>query len=144
MISKNFKMAEFAVSARAAAAGVKNVVPENVKPAIRALVLNLLQPLCDKTGWRDRIVSGYRSPEVNALVGGAPSSQHMKGEASDNVFMKDGRAVLPVEVLRALVASGLDFDQAIVYDGFVHLSYTTARPNRRQVLYNKSYRGARL
>ena len=26
-------------------------------------------------------MSGYRSEELNRLVGGAPSSQHMKGEA---------------------------------------------------------------
>lgn len=148
MISSNFKMAEFSVSATAAAAGIPNVIPENVKPAIRALVLNLLQPLCDATGWHDRINSGYRSPEVNKLVGGVATSQHLKGEAADNMFFKkvNGKTVYiaPIEVLRAVVASGLDFDQMIAYNGFVHLSYTTTRPNRRQILYNKSYTGPRL
>lgn len=148
MISSNFKMAEFSVSATAAAAGIPNVIPENVKPAIRALVLNLLQPLCDATGWHDRINSGYRSPEVNKLVGGVATSQHLKGEAADNMFFKkvNGKAVYvaPIEVLRAVVASGLDFDQMIAYNGFVHLSYTTTRANRRQILYNKSYAGPRL
>lgn len=144
MISSNFKMAEFSVSATAAAAGIPNVIPENVKPAIRALVLNLLQPLCDATGWHDRINSGYRSHEVNTLVGGVATSQHLKGEAADNVFYVNGRNIPPIEVLRAVVASGLDFDQMIAYNGFVHLSYTTTRPNRRQILYNKSYTGPRL
>lgn len=148
MISSNFKMAEFSVSATAAAAGIPNVIPENVKPAIRALVLNLLQPLCDATGWHDRINSGYRSPEVNKLVGGVATSQHLKGEAADNMFFKrvNGKTVYiaPIEVLRAVVASGLDFDQMIAYNGFVHLSYTTTRANRRQILYNKSYTGPRL
>lgn len=148
MISSNFKMAEFSVSATAAAAGIPNVIPENVKPAIRALVLKLLQPLCDATGWHDRINSGYRSPEVNKLVGGVATSQHLKGEAADNMFFKkvNGKTVYvaPIEVLRAVVASGLNFDQMIAYNGFVHLSYTTTRPNRRQILYNKSYTGSRL
>lgn len=147
-ISTNFKMAEFGVSATASAKGIRNIIPEEVKPAIRALVTNLLQPLCDATGWHDQINSGYRSPEVNKLVGGVPMSQHLKGEAADNMFYKkvDGKMVYvaPIEVLRAVVASGLDFDQMIAYNGFVHLSYTTTRANRRQILYNKSYNGPRL
>ena len=148
MISKNFRMSEFGVSVKAAAAGLSNEIPESVKPAIRALVLNLLQPICDAKGWHDRMNSGYRSPTVNRLVGGVATSQHVKGEAADNVFYKKtgGRPVYiePIEVLRAVVAADLDFDQMIAYPGFVHLSYTTTRPNRRQILYNKSYRGPRL
>lgn len=148
MISRNFRMAEFSASATAAAAGIPNVIPENVKPAVRALVLNLLQPLCDAVDWHDRINSGYRSPEVNKLVGGAVTSQHLKGEAADNVFFKKmgGKTVYvaPIDVLRVVVASGLDFDQMIAYNGFVHLSYAATRPNRRQILYNKSYTGPRL
>jgi len=147
-ISNNFKMAEFGVSATASAKGISNVIPEYVKPAIRSLVLDLLQPICDATGWHDLINSGYRSPEVNKLVGGVPTSQHLKGEAADNMFYKkvNGKTVYiaPIEVLRAVVSSGLDFDQMIAYNGFVHLSYTTTRANRRQILYNKSYTGSRL
>ncbi len=29
------------------------------------------------------IVSGYRSPSTNALVGGAPRSRHLQGDAAD-------------------------------------------------------------
>lgn len=141
-------MAEFAVSATAAAKGIKMVIPEAVKPNIVALVTKLLQPLCDATGWRDQVNSGYRSPEVNKLVGGVPTSQHLTGQASDNMFYTktvDGvKYVRAVDVLRSLVASGLDFDQAIAYPTFVHLSYRAHGKNRRQVLYNKSYKGAKL
>lgn len=148
MISKNFKYAEFSASATASARGINNEIPENVKPAVRALVLNLLQPLCDRTGWSDLITSGYRSSELNRAVGGASASQHCKGEAADNRFYRKvngvTRYVIPVEVVRTLLTSELDFDQAIVYPSFVHLSYTVARPNRRQVLYDKTYKGDRL
>ena len=146
MISSNFKTAEFSVSATAAAAGIPNVIPENVKPAIRALVLNLLQPLCDATGWHETPTNSTSS--ALKLVGGVATSQHLKGEAADNMFFKtvNGKTVYvaPIEVLRAVVTSGLDFDQMIAYNGFVHLSFTTTRPNRRQILYNKSYNGPRL
>jgi hypothetical protein len=143
-ISSNFKMAEFRVSVTTTAAGIPNGIPEDVKPAIQALVLNLLQPICDATGWRCKINSGYRSPEVNRRVGGVATSQHVKGEAADCVFLPKDIKVLPIDVLRVVTELGLDFDQMIAYNGFVHLSYTTKRANRRQILYNKSYTGVRL
>lgn len=148
MISKNFKMSEFAVSASASAKGHTIVIPEELKPNIVALVVNLLQPICDATGWKDKVNSGYRDEFTNNLVGGAKGSQHTKGEAADNMFYKfvDGKAeyLKPIEVLRKVIELNLDFDQMIAYPGFVHLSYTTDRENRKQVLYNKSYKGEKL
>ena len=80
------------------------------------------------------ISSGFRNPEVNKLVGGVPTCQHMKGQAAD-VRVKD-----PRKLLACLLESGLDFDQAILYqDGrnnFLYLSYNSER-NRKQVLYSK-------
>ena len=119
-------------------------VPTEFQPAIISLVKNLLQPICDRTGWSDTILSGYRSIELNRAVKGASGSQHMKGEASDNVFKMNGKAVPIIAVLKLVKESGLDFDQMIAYPTFVHLSYTTKRPNRRMILYNSSYVGKRL
>ena len=148
MISKNFKMSEFAVSTSASAKGHTIVIPENIEPNIVALVINLLQPICDATGWKDKVNSGYRDEFTNNLVGGAKGSQHTKGEAADNMFyvLKDGKAeyLKPIEVLRKVVELGLDFDQMIAYPTFVHLSYTTSKQNRKQILYNSSYKGERL
>ena len=63
-------------------------------------------------------MSGYRSEELNRLVGGAPSSQHMKGEGGRHYTVDRNR------LLEDLVASRLNFDQAILYrtKGFIHLS----------------------
>lgn len=149
-ISKNYQLNEFAVSATAAARGIKLEVPDWAVCNVKTLVEKLLQPINDATGWRNQVTSGYRSPEVNKLVGGVPSSQHLTGMASDNKFYEvDGagkfkRWVTPIEVLRAVKGLGIEFDQMIAYPSFVHLSYNPARPNRRQVLYNKSYTGKRL
>ena len=118
-------------------------IPINIRPAIIALVVHVLQPICDKTGWSCHINSGYRSIELNrALSGAAPASQHMKGEAADCVFMKDKKPVPIIEVLK--VGKELCFDQMIAYPTFVHFSYTRLRANRKMVLYNKSYKGERL
>jgi len=147
-ISKNFNLQEFAVSAKASTKGHKIVIPDNVVPNIVSLVNNLLQPICDASGWHDTINSGYRDDFTNKLVGGVPGSQHCTGEAADNMFFEkvDGnkKYILPVDVLKKVVELDVDFDQMIAYNGFVHLSYTTKRKNRRQILYNKSYTGKRL
>lgn len=148
-ISRNFSLQEFANSTVARQRGIVNEIPEGVKPAIRALVINLLQPLCDRTGWHDRINSGYRCTALNEAVGGVPTSQHLRGEAADNVFyaVKPGGEtynIPPVDVLREVVHSGLPFDQAIAYPTFVHLSYSAAGRNRGMVLYSANYKGERL
>ena len=139
-ISKNFRMDEFNVSA--SHPELAQGIPINVRPAIIALVTHILQPICDKTGWTCKINSGYRSIELNRAVGGALSSQHMKGEAADCVFMKDGKAVKIIDVMKA--GKDLNFDQMIAYPTFVHFSYTRQRANRKMVLYNSSYVGKRL
>ena len=45
--------------------------------------LSLLSDFLGKLPFKLRVNSGYRSPEVNALVGGSTSSQHMNGLATD-------------------------------------------------------------
>lgn len=141
-ISKNFTMDEFSVSA--SYPELAKGVPILYRPAIIALVTHVLQPICDKAGWTCYINSGYRSIELNRAVGGAPTSQHMKGEAADCVFKKNGVAVKIIDVMKVAKEMKLDFDQMIAYPTFVHFSYTKKRANRKMVLYNKSYKGIKL
>ena len=141
-ISKNFRMDEFNVSA--SHPELAKGIPINIRPAIIALVVHVLQPICDKTGWSCTINSGYRSIELNRAVGGALSSQHMKGEAADCVFKKDGKAVKIIDVMKVAKDNCINFDQMIAYPTFVHFSYTRLRANRKMVLYNSSYKGEKL
>ena len=141
-ISKNFRMDEFNVSA--SHPELAKGIPINIRPAIIALVVHVLQPICDKTGWSCTINSGYRSIELNRAVKGALSSQHMKGEAADCVFKKDGKAVKIIDVMKVAKDNCINFDQMIAYPTFVHFSYTRLKANRKMVLYNSSYVGKRL
>ena len=95
------------------------------------LVERLLDPLRERLGEPIAILSGYRSPEVNTLVGGVTDSQHTLGEAADCYCLAG-----PERLLAVLRASGLPFDQAIVYRrrNFLHLSYRAGRC-RGQILY---------
>jgi zinc D-Ala-D-Ala carboxypeptidase len=84
-----------------------------------------------------KVTSGYRAPHVNLRIGGAKSSQHLRGEAADVVPVRT-----PLEdawrVLVELVEGGLPADQAIVYQrerghGWIHVSHSSLR-QRGQLL----------
>lgn len=138
-ISKNFSYKEFEQSATADKKGICNVVRSfTVRDAIKSLVDNILQPLRDIAGVPLHINSGYRCPELNAAVGGTPTSQHVKGEAADIAFPK------PIELAKMAVDNSLPFDQMIIYPTFVHFSHRLNGEQRHQVLYNKSYKDEKL
>lgn len=142
-ISKNFSYHEFEHSNIAKEERITNVITSvEVRDSIKCLVDNLLQPLRNIVKKPLNISSGYRCPALNShhRVGGSKTSQHVKGEAADIWCATKTPHELASEVIKAK----LPFDQLILYPGFVHLSFTDNRENRRQILYNKSYTGKKL
>lgn len=138
-ISKNFTWEEFTASDTAKKLGILNqIIDWEVRDNVIALVENVLQPLRDAWGKPITINSGYRCPKLNKEGGGVPTSQHVKGQAAD-CGVDD-----PLALARLLLDLGLEFDQAIVYPIFLHISYKADGENRNQLLYNKSYTGPRL
>ena len=134
--SKNFSFAEFEKSDTAKKLRITNVITTTeVRDAVKALVLNVLQPLRDAWGGPLNINSGYRCPALNEAVGGVDTSQHVKGEAAD-VACTD-----PLALARLAKRLCLPFDQMIVYPSFVHFSHRLNGEQRGQILYAKSYRG---
>ena len=135
-ITPHFTWGEFEYSETARKLGIDNTIPDDVRPAIKALCVNVLEPLREMFGRPVTISSGYRSKALNKAVKGDPKSQHCKGEAADIVVSgMNGR-----DLMRALIESGLEFDQAITYSdkdrrNMLHVSYTTRRPNRNMKLY---------
>lgn len=134
-ITKNFRWEEFERSNKAAELGIDNTIPDNtVAENVRALVFNILQPLRDACGHPLRVNSGYRSKALNKAVKGAANSQHTRGEAAD--IHEDNPFTLAWLVLHI----GLPFDQLILYDTFIHLSYKRRGQQRGQILYDQSYK----
>ncbi|MEA4918153.1 D-Ala-D-Ala carboxypeptidase family metallohydrolase [Proteiniphilum sp.] len=136
-ITKNFTLEELSHSNTAKAKNIPNEPGTVEKANLVKLAICLLQPLRNLYGKTMVVNSGYRSPEVNRLVGGVPTSLHMQGKAAD-ISCEN-----PRELQKLLVRSGLPFDQAILYDdgrnNFLHLSFNEGK-NRKQVLYSKGTR----
>ena len=138
-LSRNFDWSEFSKSDVAKAHHINNeIVDWDVRDNIKALVDNVLQPL--REAWGQPIFigprhSGVRCPELNALVGGVSNSQHMTGEAAD-CGVSD-----PYAFAKLLLSMNIDFDQCGLYGTFAHISYKRNGKNRREVFYDKSYKG---
>lgn len=127
-LSDNFNLEEFTASTTADRLKIVNTLTGKAIVHIQLLVKALLQPLRTAYGQPMQVNSGYRCPELNRAVGGVATSQHTRGEASDIACAS------PRELLEVLKRSDLDFDQAILYPTFLHLSYTGERKNRRQII----------
>lgn len=122
-LSPHFTLAEMTVSEVAARRGIPN---EPTPEALEALYRTAtgLEAVRAVLGKPIIVTSGYRSPAVNRLVGGQPSSQHLRGEAADFICPAFGT---PGEVVAALVKSAVQYDQCILEFGrWVHISFAPA------------------
>jgi len=84
------------------------------------------------------INSAFRSKQVNDSVGSKDSSQHRIGCAAD--FRVPG--MTPDQVVRAVIAAGLPFDQIIrEFDAWTHISVTNTpdgTPRRQALIIDKA------
>lgn len=129
---KHFTIAELCKSETARVRRIENKPDTEQKAALEALVTNVLDPLRGLYGRPIMVSSGFRSRDLNRAVGGAPSSQHMKGEAADiyTGSKEENRKLFE------LIRDNLPYDQLIDEKDFswVHVSYRADGANRKQVL----------
>ena len=135
-MTKNFSYFEMIKSPTADRMGVSNEPTTEHVINLVNLCNFILQPVREEFG-PIRISSGYRSPALNAKIGGSGKSQHCNGEAAD---FESSRISNPK--LAAWIAKNLEFDQLILefYDGknpnsgWVHCSYKKDGTNRKSTL----------
>ena len=134
-LTKNFSLEEMYRSETARRCGIDNKPQtEEVVENLRALCLEVLQPLRDHLGKPVVVSSGYRCKDLNKKVGGVENSQHLKGEAAD--IKVSGKEEL-IDVMRSIMDQ-TDFDQLIREKSgsteWVHVSHKRNGNNRRMVL----------
>lgn len=128
---KYFTVEELSRSSVAQTKRIDNKPNAEQKSALVDLIENVLDPLREKFGKPILVSSGYRSKDLNRAVGGAASSQHMKGEAADiYTGTKEGN-----KELFDIIRKELPFDQVIDEKDFswVHVSFKKSG-NRKQTL----------
>ena len=134
-LSKNFALSEMVKSATAERLGVDNSPGLHHLVNLTHLCINILQPVRDQFGVIT-INSGYRSPTLNAKVGGSKTSQHCNGQAADFESFST-----PNPDLAKWISKNLEFDQLILefYDGkdpnsgWIHCSYNLMG-NRKKIM----------
>lgn len=78
-----FTVKELARSVTAEARKIDNTPTPEAEANLKGLISNVLDPLRKAYGHPITVTSGYRSPRLNAAVGGVKTSQHQKGQAAD-------------------------------------------------------------
>jgi len=135
-LSANFELSELTKSQVAERKGL----PNNPSPAhidnLKALCINVLQPIRSEFDKPVIISSGYRSGEVCVAIGSKPTSQHAEGKAVDfEIVGVDNKDLFD------WVKNNLEFDQLILEfykegepnSGWIHVSWNSGE-NRNQTL----------
>lgn len=80
---KHFTLDELTSSATAQRKGIANVPDATATAHLIRLVRQVLDPARSALGKPITVNSGYRCPQLNKAVGGAPKSYHLLGRAAD-------------------------------------------------------------
>ena len=136
-LSKNFTLEEFLISQTAERNGIDMTPPEDVIDNLRRLVHGCLQPLRDDILSPIFISSGWRPLELNTMIGGSTSSEHINGNAVDFTVVRQR----PFDTCELVVAMGLPFDQVILeFSRWVHLGVRDILRGETLTAYKKDGR----
>ena len=132
-MSKYFNITEFTKSSTAQKHGIKNIPSLEELKNIDNLITYILDPLREAYGKPIIINSGYRCLELNKLIKGSKTSQHLTGQAADIRSVKNTKEENK-KLYDLIIQLKLPFDQLInEYDfSWVHVSFSER--NRRQIL----------
>lgn len=125
-LSTNFSLKEFTKSDTATRKGLDNTPTPEVIVNLQTLVNEIVQPLRNSYDKIVTINSGYRSPEVNASVGGSKTSDHCKGMAADIEIEGESNFDLAQHIVDTYKFTQVILEfytQGVLDSGWVHVSY---------------------
>ena len=135
-LSANFQLSELVKSQVAERKGIPNNPSPSHIDNLKALCVNILQPIRSQFDSPVLISSGYRSQELCIAIGSKISSQHAEGKAADlEITSVDNKE------LAQWIRDNLEFDQLILEfykkdepnSGWIHVSWNGEK-NRNSVL----------
>lgn len=129
-LTPHFSLDELTVSNEGARRGLDNTPGPDVIRNLTRLA-NVMEEVRALLGVPIHINSGYRSPAVNAAIGGAKHSAHLEGLAAD---FTAGTFGSPLDIARKIAASDIIYDQLIFEHTWVHLGLAEDGHERRQEL----------
>jgi hypothetical protein len=131
-LSKNLMLTEMTRSESGKRRGISNQPTKEHIENMKILAEKVFQPIRGHFKVPIRISSGYRSRELNAIIGGSQTSQHSEGKAMD-VDM-DGTKITNKQIFD-FIRQNLEWDQLVnEFDySWVHVSFNLGK-NRKQVL----------
>lgn len=118
-LSNSFSLEQLTFSETAVRKDIPNVPNDEQIQNLTELAQSL-ERVQSLLGHPLHISSTFRSPKVNAAIGGSVTSAHMEGYASDFTCEAFGS---PLEVCKAIAESEIPFDQIIYeYKSWCHFS----------------------
>jgi hypothetical protein len=133
-LTDNFTLAELTSSSFASRHGINNVPADHEVLANLHVLARGLERVREAVGRPVIVTSGYRSPKVNAGIGGSKTSAHMRGLAAD--IKVQGMTALELANEIAVHRREIDYDQLIEeFGAWVHIAFADAESDPRgQVL----------
>ncbi len=118
-LTEHFSLLELTFSSTAERLGIDNTPPDDVIEHLKVTAAGL-EKVRAVLGFPLHIDSGYRCDVLNAAVHGSKTSAHLDGYAADFICPAFGT---PLEIVRVIVGSGIQFDQCIQEGTWVHISF---------------------
>lgn len=135
-ITKNFTLEELYRSTSAIKNKIDNTPDKECTKNLMLLAYKVLQPIRDVYNNPIRVSSGFRCPELNKVVGGVKTSQHLKGEASDlNNGVKENKKIFDI-ACRLIKEGKIEVGQLIDEKNYswIHISLPD-KNHKNQILH---------
>ena len=136
-ISNHISYKEGTHSNTATRRNIDNIPNDYQLANMNGVALNIFEPLRKWVGGPIKINSFFRSPDLNAAIGGSTKSQHCEGRAID---IDDTFGHKTNAEMYDYIKENLNFDQLIWEFGndtnpdWVHVSYVSDDQNRNRCL----------
>lgn len=136
-LTQHFSLEELTASSTALRRGINNTPDAKIIANLSHITAPGMETVRDLLDHPIIVLSGYRSPILNKVVGGSLDSAHMTGYAVDFICPDYGT---PNDIVKLIEQSNIRFDQLIYEGTWVHISFD---PRQRGQVLTAHFNGGR-